>query len=514
MDRPEQPGSDAEANAAADSIHIFLAAHTNVGKTALLRTLIGRDVGVVEDAPDVTTVTTSHELVADAGGSALLLWDSPGFSDSFRLAKRLRIRYRWLAWAVRELWDRHRNPPLWRGQRLAHDLRARADLVLYSVSLLDRPVDAVYVAPELEVLGWVGKPVLVILNQGGALVENGHGAARVNEWRSALAAHPVVRSAIDLDGFTRCWLQELTLFEQIGRWLPESSQQRYRGFARQMGQAYVDRFEASASAIADSLIQTAADKVEQETGWFTGVTDAVDRMRDKLHWGKSDERRPSELAMEGLAERVATRTKELADRLLAINRLEGVNAAEVIGVVATQLRVDAPVDASTSSLIGGVISGVLTGLTADLMAGGLTLGTGALAGGVLGALGGAALAKGYNVIKSKGKKVIRWSPSSLAEALGKSVLLYLGVAHFGRGQGVWRKKEAPSHWAPVVEAVLHHHREHLNRLWSAEDLHSPQLRAEHAVLIGQVLKDVLMRLYPETRTVLPPFSPASSDRDT
>lgn len=493
-----------------NSIHIFLAAHTNVGKTALLRTLLGKDVGVVEDAPDVTTATTSHELVANADGSALLLWDSPGFSDSFRLAKRLRLRYKWLAWLVRELWDRHRNPPLWRGQRLALDLRQRADVVLYSVSLLDRPVDAVYVAPELEVLGWVGKPVLVILNQGGALLDNGDGAARVAEWRAALAAHPVVRSAIDLDGFTRCWLQELTLFEQIGRLLPESSQQQYRGFAHQVGRAYVDRFEASVAAIADSLIETAADKVEQETGWFSGVSDAVDRVRDKLHWGKSEERRPSELAMEGLAQRVAARTKDLADSLVAINRLDGVNAAEVLGVAAAQLKVDAPLDASTSSLIGGVISGVLTGLTADLMAGGLTLGTGALAGGVLGALGGAALAKGYNVVKSKGKKVIRWSPISLEEALVKSLVLYLSVAHFGRGQGVWRKKDAPSHWAPVVGAVLDHHREPLKRLWSAEDLQSPPMRAEHAALIRNVLTDVLMRLYPEAGNVLLPFSPANS----
>ena len=40
----------------------------------------------------------------------------------------------------------------------------------------------------------------------------------------------------------------------------------------------------------------------------------------------------------------------------------------------------------------------------------------ALAGGVLGAIGAAALAKGYNVYFNKGKKIIGWSPESLTAA--------------------------------------------------------------------------------------------------
>ncbi|WP_413894621.1 DUF3482 domain-containing protein, partial [Candidatus Skiveiella danica] len=79
----------------------------------------------------------------------------------------------------------------------------------------------------------------------------------------------------------------------------------------------------------------------------------------------------------------------------------------------------------------GVISGVLSGLGADLVSGGLTLGTGALVGGVLGATAAAALAKGYNVYTRKDKKVVGWSQDSLTEAFGKSLMLYLAVAHFG-----------------------------------------------------------------------------------
>ena len=46
-------------------IGIFLVAHTNVGKTTLIRTLLGKDVGEIEDAPDVTRATAAYDLVVD-----------------------------------------------------------------------------------------------------------------------------------------------------------------------------------------------------------------------------------------------------------------------------------------------------------------------------------------------------------------------------------------------------------------------------------------------------------------
>ena len=54
-------------------IGIFLVAHTNVGKTTLLRTLLGQDVGEIEDAPDVTQTTLAYDLVVDQDLGALRL---------------------------------------------------------------------------------------------------------------------------------------------------------------------------------------------------------------------------------------------------------------------------------------------------------------------------------------------------------------------------------------------------------------------------------------------------------
>ena len=44
-------------------LHLSLVSHTNVGKTTLARTLLGRDVGEVRDAPHVTEFADAHEML-------------------------------------------------------------------------------------------------------------------------------------------------------------------------------------------------------------------------------------------------------------------------------------------------------------------------------------------------------------------------------------------------------------------------------------------------------------------
>ena len=44
-------------------VRISLVSHTNAGKTTLARTLLGRDVGEVRDAPHVTEFADAHVLV-------------------------------------------------------------------------------------------------------------------------------------------------------------------------------------------------------------------------------------------------------------------------------------------------------------------------------------------------------------------------------------------------------------------------------------------------------------------
>ena len=145
------------------------------------------------------------------------------------------------------------------------------------------------------------------------------------------------------------------------------------------------------------------------------------------------------------------------------------------------------------------MSGVFTGLIADVMAGGLTLGTGALVGGVLGATGGAMLAKGYNVVSNKDKKVVGWSPGAMTEAFEKSLLLYLAVAHFGRGQGQWRPKEAPAAWRNSAQLAIHRYNERLQSLWRniSNDPKSASAQIDCTQLVHQAIRDVLLDIHPE-----------------
>ena len=485
-------------------IGIFLVAHTNVGKTTLIRTLLGKDVGEIEDASDVTKATIAYDLIVDRDAGALRLWDTPGFGDSFRLARRLRQKHRWVAWGVREFWDRIFNQKLWLCQRLVLDLRARASVILYPVNLQERPFEAVYVAPELEVLAWVGKPVVAILNQSGGQQDRESEIERIKEWRSHLSNYPVVRRVSHLDAYTRCWVQELTLFNEIGQVLPQGERDSYMKLATVLGHAYADRFEKSVAAITHYLLRLANDKVELEAGWSDGFKDLWGNLRKSIPWGKPNSLSPLELAMQGLAQRYAERSKAVTDELIAINRLDGEATAEIMKIAYTKLVTDKPVDGGSMAVVGGVMSGLLTGLAADLLAGGLTLGTGMLVGGVLGVTGGAVLAKGYNVYTEKDKKVVGWSPDSLTEAFEKSLMLYLAVAHFGRGQGQWRPKEAPKAWRNTVNFALYRYKEQLQLIRPAvpPNPNTAAAQPDCATLVRQSIMNVLLDLHPEASATL------------
>ena len=90
-------------------IALSLISHTNAGKTTVARTLLGRDVGEVRDAPHVTVDNVGYSLLETPDGDELILWDTPGFGDSARLAKRLRQQGNPIGWFLGQVWDRFRD---------------------------------------------------------------------------------------------------------------------------------------------------------------------------------------------------------------------------------------------------------------------------------------------------------------------------------------------------------------------------------------------------------------------
>ena len=90
-------------------VSLSLVSHTNAGKTTLARTLLGRDIGEVRDAPHVTEFAEVHTMLKRPQGDRLQLWDTPGFGDSVRLMRRLRQSANPIGWFISEVWDRWRD---------------------------------------------------------------------------------------------------------------------------------------------------------------------------------------------------------------------------------------------------------------------------------------------------------------------------------------------------------------------------------------------------------------------
>ena len=145
-------------------INLSLVSHTNVGKTTLARTLLGRDIGEVGDRSHVTTEPEDYVLLRAPDDSELILWDTPGFGDSVRLAERLKARSNPIGWFTSEIWDRLTDKSLWLNQQAIKHVRDKSLVILYLVNASESPEAVPYVKAEMDILAWVNKPVIVLLN--------------------------------------------------------------------------------------------------------------------------------------------------------------------------------------------------------------------------------------------------------------------------------------------------------------------------------------------------------------
>lgn len=485
------------------TIALSLVSHTNVGKTTLARTLLGRDVGEVRDAPHVTLEAERHLLVEarDPAGAPLRLelWDTPGFGDSVRLARRLEQAGNPLGWFLGEVWDRVRDRALWSSQRAVRHILEQSDVVLYLVNASEEPEDAGYLDPELKVLGLIGKPVVVLLNQLGRPLPPPEEARQVQRWRTRLGDVPVVRTVLALDAFARCWVQEGVLLQAVADALPPGRRDAMARLQAAWRERGVARWRAAIEVLAERVARAALDREPvPEAGWGGSLRQLGRALG--VPQGAGDT--PREHAMRALAGRLDADIRASTDRLIRLHGLDGHATEAVLTRLAEHYAAHQPLNERKAALWGGMLSGALAGLKADLATGGLTLGGGLLAGGVLGALGAAGLAHGVNLLRGGGTPSLAWSEAVLDELLRSALLGYLAVAHYGRGRGDWSPSEHPGFWAEAVDAALAAHAEQRRALWAAL---GPRARANgdpaalHAAL-ARLLRhagaDLLRRLYP------------------
>ncbi len=475
-------------------IRLVLISHTNNGKTTLARTLLGSDVGEVRDAAHVTLSSESHVLLTSTQGDSLELWDTPGFGDSARLLRRLAMSDNPIGWFLREVLDRYRDRPFWLSQQALRTARDTADVVLYLVNSAENPGDAGYLAPEMNILQWLGKPVLVLLNQMGPPRPASQEQAELSRWSHHLEEYTVVRQVLALDAFARCWVHERVFYEALGKLIAAPQKAGYARLLTVWQAGNEARFAESMRLTARQLQAAAQDSQPVEAENRTLLNSALKATGLR----KSGTRQRQDQAMAILIERLNQGTAKATRELLALHRLDPGQASNINTRVRENFVIRAPIDRAQAGLLGAVLSGAATGLSADLLAGGLSLGAGALLGSVVGALTFAGAAWGFNSTTDRNQPTVKFSDEFLCTLLVASVLRYLTVAHFGRGRGNFEESEAPAFWQGAVETAVLAHEKEVGSLW-------PGLRAQRATdettapaqeLLLAITSNTLGQLYP------------------
>ena len=480
----------------AATVEITLISHTNAGKTTLARTLLGRDIGEVRDAPHVTEIAEAHMLLQTDAGDVLRLWDTPGFGDSARLVQRLRLADNPIGWLLREVWDRYRDRPFWCSQQAVRAARESSDVVLYLVNASEDPRDAGYVAFEAQVLRWIDKPVVVLLNQIGPPRPAEEERAEALRWSAHLESLGVASEVLALDAFARCWVQERVLLDAVGRRLPQDKRAAYARLLSTWTTRNVERFDASMRVLAEHLSRAAYD-VERvapvSASTAQKLMHSIGIKREGLDLTR-------ERSMQSLAERQDASIRGVTDRLIQLHGLQGEATDTVLERMRTHFAIQERVDETRAALWGSVVTGALAGLKADVVSGGMTLGAGLLVGGVLGGLSGAGIARGMNRLAGADQPEARWSADFLNALVRSSVLRYLAIAHFGRGRGKYVEGEAPPFWRNEVEKQFKEHEAEFRAVWNStlgaqvpEKVTAQLQRALTRITVG-----VLDRLYPAT----------------
>ncbi|MBL9154413.1 MAG: DUF3482 domain-containing protein [Verrucomicrobiales bacterium] len=473
-----------------------LISHTNAGKTTLLRTLLRQDVGEVEDRAHVTVEAKCYPLIEAPDGEALHLWDTPGFGSNLsKLASRIRQEANPIGWFLHQVWDRHRDASLYHSQTALRNVRDHADVVVYVIDVSQKPEQVGYIDAEMEILGLMKRPVIVALNQTGQ-PDPESARAREDEIRQLMQRHPVARHVVTLDAFTRCWVQEHRLLDLATGLLEDRGR---RAAAARLVSAWRESqlavFRDSAARLARLLAESATDsEALSQTNLLGRLRQLVDRKARDAEFDR---------LQQAMYERLRQRTEAALNDLITRHGIDGATARQFAETAREEFTATGGrVDEIIASIGGGAVSGLLGGVALDLASHGISFGSGAAIGAILGGATSYALARGYNLTQGD-SQTVRWTEAHFRDEIRFCLLLYLAVAHFGRGRGRWQDAaEDPDHWSKIVAAVVDRHQDTVAGFWKrgrSESAATLADRYEKSVEIW--LRECLTALYPESAAV-------------
>ncbi len=406
-------------------IVLSLISHTNIGKTTLSRTLLKQDVGEIRDSAHVTIDSQSYDLIR-SGNDALIIWDTPGFGNIVKLTKRVKSEGA-LGWIMHEVVDRTFNRSLYSSLEAAKNVQSQSDVVLYLVNVQEKPDEAGYVEQELTLLEALKKPTIVLLNKVSTDELGRENLASLEKkWYDYAHQYECVKNVITLDAFTRTWEQELQLIDEIHPYLSEIKQ----GALQRLRSIFIEDQEK----VFKQSMQMGADVVS------FAISQKVPYNADMK------EKKVMALLMGDLQPKL----DEYLEYLTSVHKIESAGQGELKNDRLSIAGFIEKVSEKKSGLLAGALASAGSGLIADILAGGLTLGGGALLGFIGGYVGGISYAK---ILNFRDQQDPTWEKSAIEQIIKLVITYYLITALHGRGKGRLHLKEPAKFISDAIDAI-------------------------------------------------------------
>jgi len=414
-------------------IYISLISHTNVGKTSLARTLLREDIGEVRDKPHVTEKSEAYVML-ESEDARLLLWDTPGFGDIRKILSRVKREGGATSWLLHHVVDRMRERPLFCSVEALKNIKKSADLIFYLVNAHENPVHAGYPALEMELLSYVNKKVIVVLNHISSLGRSPEDhTEEIRKWRDFVKPYSFVVGLYPLDAFQPLPDQEISVLRAVCLHLDSPDNEAcYR-----LVESYIEGQKKTYRACRNAAWDVFHFALGQE----------------ETNRGK--EQKDSEKAFSKMQKALAVQMSTFSHTLMVECRISLADQA----VIKTELkdlqnRIE-KLPEKKAGMMAGFVSGLISGLSADLVSGGLTFGGGAVLGGISGWLAAYYGTKGFNQVFRSSHENLRWSDPFLANMITTMAALYLRILHHGRARGVlyFSEEEETEFWLVKLEPM-------------------------------------------------------------
>lgn len=459
-------------------VHLCLYAQRGEDRAALLRVVLHRVDGSL---PGIGLGRgETHELMKGAAGEVLRLSDLQNVANAALLPVPRGADAGWAGRLRDTVFGRLPEPPAPVDAAL-RSARDDSDVVLHVVSDAADPVAAA------QLLQWLGKPVLVLVNSGGAATTH---AGWAEQYRAALPGSDAPAAVLGFDQFARCWTQERVLLDAIGRCLPSYKAAGYARLATAWDERNLAHLRQSMALIGTHVLAAARQSEDVGTAPRSLVSLVSPSERD-AHQRRSRE------AMAAVVERLQRSEAEATAGLLVLHGAAPSAAGALNHRLEERFVVQDAISA-TQAGIAGAASGAAMGVTIDLLTAGLTLGLAAAAGAVVGGGSAWVAAMWKNKATPGGTSVVQLGDAMMQALVEAALLRYLAVIHLGRGAAGDVAGDIRPEWRSEVVAAVAGRNEDLKQQWSAarsgQDVMEPA--AALVAMLESISLELLRRLYP------------------